>query len=378
MAWERSVSYLKRVSTVLLAATLVAGCASSDGDGEGSPAGTTDDGTAVEEPGDGTTTTESETAASPEPASEPTTVRYAWQRGQDADVPLLLGEDLGLYEEQGVVFEKIPLGGGPATLSAVASDSADVMYTSLPVVANAYLEGVELNYFCGQKPRTPLHVFAMDGQDIPSHEEAGSWEEVVLALEGTRYGVPARGSNLELEMSALMTLAGGDPNSITFVPIGTGPEAIAAVSQGQVDALTAYPYLLQQITADGLGESKLELAADGPEELQEAFYAGWLAKPEWLEENPDVARGLCEAAASTYEAVVDPANEEAIRVILDEHFGLEEAVRDEVMSSGVLETFGTELSAEAVQAGLDFMMGAGALAEDAEVSGDDLVQPLGE
>jgi NitT/TauT family transport system substrate-binding protein len=145
-------------------------------------------------------------------------------------LPLAVTEKLGYFKEQGLSVEVNDFKGGAQSLTALVGGSVDV-------VTGAYEHTLRMQ---------------VKGQDILAVIELGRYPGIALAvktdradkiksaadLKGARIGVTAPGSSTNMIVWYLMAKAGLKPDDASYVGVGTGPSAIAAIQKGEIDAIS--------------------------------------------------------------------------------------------------------------------------------------------
>ena len=145
-------------------------------------------------------------------------------------LPLAVTEKLGYFKEQGLNVEVNDFKGGAQSLTALVGGSVDV-------VTGAYEHTLRMQ---------------VKGQDILAVIELGRYPGIALAvktdradkiksaadLKGARVGVTAPGSSTNMIVWYLMAKAGLKPDDASYVGVGTGPSAIAAIQKGEIDAIS--------------------------------------------------------------------------------------------------------------------------------------------
>ncbi len=178
--------------------------------------------------------------------------------------------DQGFFKDQGLDLELVVGQGSAAQLPALSSGSLDFMLTSpiTPLLANT--QGLDVKIISGYARNNPDVVddstVVVAGKDSPIHSAKD--------LAGKTVSVNALGSVGEMGIKEAVEKDGGDPSTIKFVQLGLS-EVPAQVAAGQIDAgMTGSPFIQQVldkggrvvsdfITAAGLGESELVIAASG-------------------------------------------------------------------------------------------------------------------
>jgi sulfonate transport system substrate-binding protein len=145
-------------------------------------------------------------------------------------LPLALTEKLGYFKEQGLNVEINDFKGGSQSLTALVGGSADV-------VTGAYEHTLRMQ---------------VKGQDILAVIELGRYPGIVLAvkkdradriksaadLKGAKIGVTAPGSSTNMMVWFLMAKAGLKPDDASYIGVGAGAGAIAAIQKGEIDAIS--------------------------------------------------------------------------------------------------------------------------------------------
>src|ERR1700731_1079814 len=142
-------------------------------------------------------------------------------------LPLTLADRRGYFRDYGLDVAISDFEGGAQSLDALLEGTVDV-------VTGAY-----------------EHTLRMQakGQDVRAVIELGRFPGIVLALRkdkpyrtaadlrGLKIGVTAPGSSTHFFVLYLMAKAGLKPTDATFVGVGGGPGAVAAMANGELDAI---------------------------------------------------------------------------------------------------------------------------------------------
>jgi len=214
-----------------------------------------------------------------------------------------LPQALGYWKAEGlnVVIESIA--GSSAAMQLLNSGKGDATPSGASALMLANGAGMDLvSYYTNitrsfQNPAVP----------------AGSNIKTITDLKGKTIGTANRESGNIPFVKGLLGRAGVELSTVTFVAVGTGAEAIAAVKAGRVDALALYDNIYANI--ENLGFPLRILTSDYSESL--GFQVGLVAKRDWVKQNPAIAIGLARgiAKASLF-AVTNP--EAAVRL----HWGI--------------------------------------------------------
>ena len=143
-------------------------------------------------------------------------------------LPLTLTEQLGYFKEQGLDVEISDFAGGAKALQALIGGSADV-------VTGAYEHTIRMQ---------------TKGQDVRAVIELGRYPAINILvrkdrpyktpadLKGMKIGVSAPGSSTQMIAQYVMVQAGLSKDDASFIGVGLGAAAVAAIKKGDIDALS--------------------------------------------------------------------------------------------------------------------------------------------
>ena len=148
-----------------------------------------------------------------------------------AAAPLAVAQTMGWFDAAGFVVEPYPMDGSKDCIAAVAAGSLSYALASIEPLAVLEPEAAGLRVFYTAY-QDNIYGLAVP-EDSPIH--------AIADLRGKRIGVASMASGGMIVARALVAGAGLDPDhDISFVEIGEGPQAAAAVARGDVDALSLY------------------------------------------------------------------------------------------------------------------------------------------
>ena len=284
-------------------------------------------------------------------------------------VPVRVAQELGMFEERGLQVEFLPIQGVGPALSALENGSATAHTNVVSVLATANSEGADLRAFCGDLDLTQGAVFAAPDSDLPV-ADGDNWEEVVQAWEGKTIGVFALGGAIQAEFEALFEAAGVPLDSVQYSAVGVGEQAIAALEEGVVDLLFGFPFLSQNLEARDFTQLFL-WEEDAPEGLGAAS-VNFLAKKDWLDDNPEAAATFCDVLTEVEAELFD--HPEELTAAVRTEFGLEgEALELAVAPDGPLSNHNTEIDCEQVETLIQRDIENGIAPAGAATSCDELV-----
>ena len=230
-------------------------------------------------------------------------------------LPLALTEKLGHFKEQGLNVEINDFKGGSQSLNALVSNSVDV-------VTGAYEHTLRMQ---------------VKGQPIVAVIELGRYPGLVLAvkkdrmdkiksvadLKGARIGVTAPGSSTNMLVQFLMVKAGLKPDDASFIGVGAGPAAVAAMRKGELDALSNIDPMIAMLEASG---DVVVLAETRSTEGTTKVFGGPMPagvlyfRRDYIEKNPNTVQALVNAFYKTLRWIDKATPEQIADNVPPEHW----------------------------------------------------------
>ena len=228
-------------------------------------------------------------------------------------LPLTLAERRGYFRDYGLNVVISDFEGGAQSLDALLEGTVDV-------VTGAY-----------------EHTLRMQakGQDVRALIELGRFPGIVLALRkdqpyrsaadlrGLKIGVTAPGSSTHFFVLYLMAKAGLKPTDASFVGVGGGPAAVAAVANGDVDAISNLDPVITRLQQDGL----IRIAVDSrfPRVNYEIFggtnpAAVLYAKQAFIAANRNTVQALVNGLYKTLKWIATATTDEIVGTVPPEYF----------------------------------------------------------
>ncbi len=227
-------------------------------------------------------------------------------------LPLTIAEQLGYFKEQGLDVEINDFAGGAKALQALIGGSVDV-------VTGAYEHTIRMQ---------------TKGQDVRAVVELGRYPAINIMvrkdrpfktaadLKGMKIGVSAPGSSTQMVAQFVMVQAGLKLDDASFIGVGLGASAVAAIKKGEIDALSTTEPANTKLVKDGdviviadttstEGVTKL---LGGP------MSAGVLyAKGDFIEKNPATVQALVNALYKTIKWIAKSTPEEIAAKMPEEY-----------------------------------------------------------
>lgn len=158
-------------------------------------------------------------------------------------LPLTVAEKKGLFKEQGLDVEINDFGGGAKSLQALIGGSVDI-------VTGAFEHTIRMQAK-GQDVRGVIELGRFPGIVIGVRKDLAGKVKSAADFKGLKIGVTAPGSSTALTAQYAMVKAGLKAADAALIGIGGGASAVAAVKQGQVDAISHLDPVISKLEADG-------------------------------------------------------------------------------------------------------------------------------
>jgi len=207
----------------------------------------------------------------------------------------------GYFEEEGIAAEFLAGGpGGIGTDVAVASGEAMTSDTDVEGTVRARIGGLPVKAFGAVMQKAPGAIMSLAENPLTT----------LADFPGRTIALP---DGLRPQLTALMTTAGVDPASVTFVPVGTDPGILAA---GQVDGYYGWA-TNQGVMLQARG---VDIAVAYMNDLGVPGYAGVLiATDEMIATQPDLLTAWLRAEIRGWQWHL--ANPEEMAVLMVEKYG---------------------------------------------------------
>jgi len=244
-------------------------------------------------------------------------------------LPVTLAERRGHFKDYGLNIAIADFDGGSQSLDALLAGQVDV-------ATGAY--------------EHTLHAQAK-GQDVRALIELGRFPGIVLAvrkdlafkshadLKGLKIGVTAPGSSSHFFVLYLMAKAGLSPTDATFVGVGGGPAAVAALKSGEIDAISNLDPVITGLQEDGA----IRIVTDSrfPRVNYQVFggtnpAAVLYAKQDFIVANPNTVQALVTAFYKTLKWIATATTDEIVDTIPTDYFLGDRALYLKALRSNLL------------------------------------------
>jgi NitT/TauT family transport system substrate-binding protein len=205
-------------------------------------------------------------------------------------LPLTIAEQLGYFKAEGLEATIVDFAGGSRALAAVVGGSADVVSGAFEHTVNMQFKGQPMRAFVLQG-RAPQIVLGINPKTMPNFRS-------VADLRGKKIGVTAPGSSTNVMANFVLAKAGLKASDVSFVGVGAGNGAVAAMRAGQIDAMSNLDPVITLLVRSGdlkiVADTRVVAEADrifgGP------MPAACLYAPQaFIDKNPGTAQALANA-----------------------------------------------------------------------------------
>jgi NitT/TauT family transport system substrate-binding protein len=248
-----------------------------------------------------------------EGSGELTTLKVA-TIGLVSDGALILGQQQGFFEEEGLAIETSVVANPPAGLAAAQSGQVDVAYAPSIPLLNALASGVPLKVVA---PADGYVDGAADAEDPAEVDDTGLYASAasgiteIADLEGATIAVPARKAQLEVVISDALDREGIDPASVDWVVLDF-TSAVAALQSGTVDAAG----LVSPFTGEAAAAGATFVAAPSVGFFEEGAVGLWTTGESTLSAKADAIAAFQRAVAKS-NAYANEHPEDAIQAGID-------------------------------------------------------------
>ena len=248
-----------------------------------------------------------------EGSRELTTLKVA-TIGLVSDGALILGQQQGFFEEEGLAIETSVVANPPAGLAAAQSGQVDVAYAPSIPLLNALASGVPLKVVA---PADGYVDGAADAEDPAEVDDTGLYASAasgiteIADLEGATIAVPARKAQLEVVISDALDREGIDPASVDWVVLDF-TSAVAALQSGTVDAAG----LVSPFTGEAAAAGATFVAAPSVGFFEEGAVGLWTTGESTLSAKADAIAAFQRAVAKS-NAYANEHPEDAIQAGID-------------------------------------------------------------
>ncbi len=230
-------------------------------------------------------------------------------------LPLSIAESMGYYKDEGLDVEIIDFQGGSRALQAVVGGSADVVSGAFEHTISMQMRRQSMQAFVLQG-RAPQVVFAVNKKTMPNYK-------TIADLKGKKIGVTAPGSSSHAISLFVLASGGLKGSDVSFIGVGTGAAAVAAIRSGQIDAFASLDPVIATLMKDDL----LIIVADTRvvQESDKLFggpmVAGCLySHTSWIKANPEKVQKLTNAVVRADRWLAKATADDIVKAVPESYF----------------------------------------------------------
>lgn len=204
------------------------------------------------------------------------------------DLPVYVAQEAGFLADEGLKV-KVQYGNGGSLAAQLASSGQVQISTNTfePIIAG-YSKGMRGKVFLQVNERLTYYIGVLQSSKI----------QKIADLKGMKIGVASKGSTALPIAEIMLKRAGVDPSSVTFLPVGVGTPAAAALNNGTVSALALWNGAFAAIEGAG---TKLRELRDPV--LKNYGNGGTWTSDKFIAEHRDVVAKYARALAMALELI---------------------------------------------------------------------------
>jgi NitT/TauT family transport system substrate-binding protein len=226
------------------------------------------------------------------------------------------------FEQEGLEVEAVPVASGTAGLQALIGGNSDVSEGAFEHTLRMQAKGINITCIAtfGRYAGNVLVVTKANADKI----------KTVADLKGKKIGVSAPGSATHNFVASLMERAGVPWKDASYISIGTGPSAVAAVrSGGELDALVNLDPAISALV--NAGEATVLVDSRNEEGTKAAFGGDYLAdclfaKTEFVKANPNTTQAVANAVVHAMQWLKTASIDDIIAILPPEYYKADEAL----------------------------------------------------
>src|SRR5262245_72630 len=225
-------------------------------------------------------------------------------------LPLTVAEQLGYFREEGLELKISDFAGGAQSLRAVVGGSADVVSGAYEHTINMQAQKQSLIAFVemGRLPQLSVGISTAKAASYKSPKD----------LKGMRVGVSAPGSSTNILFNYFISRDGLKPSDVSIIGVGTGAGAVAAMMNGQIDAISNSDPVMTKLELDGA----IKVIADWRTvKGTEQTFGGQLpaatlyAPTRYVKENPNTVQALANAIVRANMWLASASTTDVVKIV---------------------------------------------------------------
>lgn len=242
-------------------------------------------------------------------------VRIAYQKSAILSLMDWVAKERGFFADRGIEANLVPSTSGQNAVATAMNGGVDILYGPQSNTVQAAEQGECFKYLSSGHGNS-VNIVARADLPLPS-KKSDAFPGGLKDLKGKKIGVPNLGSATDRNTRTVLAAAGLDvEKDVTFVAIGVGTTAVAALEKGSVDALAAFPP-----DSSNFPEGSYQMVADlvnHPESspLKDVIVSHSVTTCDFAEKNPETVLKYCQAYYDARDWALEPKNVDALSQIL--------------------------------------------------------------
>ena len=253
-------------------------------------------------------------SADAQPAPEKRKVNVATASLGLPYLPLVIAQQRKYFADEGLEVEIAAFAGGSKALQSLMGGSSDVASGAYSNTLTMAAKGQKLKNFVVQV-RYPALAIAVSKRVADRYKSPAD-------LKGMRIGVSAPGSSTHMIVNHLLSKGKLTSADVSIIGVGTSAAAVAAIMQGEIDAIINSDPVMTKLEADNavtvIAETRTR---KGTEDLFGGPYpeAGLYATADFIARNPNTIQALTNAIVRALLWLPHHSTEEVLQVVPEEY-----------------------------------------------------------
>ena len=225
-------------------------------------------------------------------------------------LPLTIAQQKGFFKAQGLDVSIVDFAGGAKALQSLLGGSSDV-------VSGAYEHTISM-----QAKGQRLVAFALEGtlpgMALAVRRDLAGKVRTARDLQGMKIGISAPGSATQMYLNMLLARNGLAPGAVAVIGVGSGAGAVAALQQGELDALVSVDPTTTLLERQGSAQIRFDTRnAAGSKAVYDGDYlsAALYSSAQFVAQNPRTVQALANAMVMALHWLAHATPEEIVAAL---------------------------------------------------------------
>jgi sulfonate transport system substrate-binding protein len=231
-------------------------------------------------------------------------------------LPLTIAEKKGFFSDEGLNVTINDFQGGSKSLQALVGGSVDV-------VTGAYEHTIRMQTK-GQDIEAVIELGRLPGMVLAVRDDLKDKVKTPGDLKGMKIGVTSPGSSTNNFANYLLAKDGVTPEDVSFIAVGSGGTAIAAIQNKEIDAVVNLDPAISTLSRDGhiaiLADSRTPegtAAIFGTDDVPAAVL---YTTAKFAESNPNTTQALVNALYKALKWLETASPEDVVATVPEEYY----------------------------------------------------------